>query len=60
MSLFKSWRVDYRNATTLTLYDTETSDVLIWLSYYLEKPSQKPDFADFFMTITEQLLFRFS
>ena len=60
MSLFKSWRVDYRNATTLTLYDTETSDVLIWLPYYLEKPSQMPDFADIFMIITEQLLFRIS
>ena len=53
--------IDYRNDTTVvTLYDTETSDVLIWFpnsSQYLEQPSQMPDF---FMMIIEQLLFRIS
>ena len=61
MSLSKPWRVDYRNDTTaMTLYETETSDVLIWFPYHLVKPLQMRDFAYFFVITTKHLLFRIS
>ena len=41
---------DRNDTTVMTLYDSETSDVLIWFPQHLKQPSKMPDF---FMMVIE-------